>query len=213
MEDIIKRELALQEARKMGLDKDPEVIDRMNTILYHAVLNKKLGADFEKIQVSDSDAKSFYSNNPEVRTSHIFINLRPGAPAADVAKANNRIQSIEKELRKGTMSFAEVAQKYSDGVAAPTGGDIDWHTYNELDPTYYHTALKLSVNGSPSSVIKTQFGLHIIKLTGKRSWEEADQAKIKRLLIDEKKNQIFEKYVGGLKNQAKVVIRAELIKD
>ncbi len=213
LEDIIKRELALQEAKKMGLDKDPDVVDRMNTILYHAVLNKKLGSEFEKIQVSDSDAKSFYNQNPEIRTSHIFVNLRAGAPATETQKANDKIKNIEKELRKGNMSFAEIAQKFSEGVAAPTGGDIDWHTHNELDPTYYQTALKLSVNGSPSAIVRTQFGLHIIKLTGKRSWDDTDQAKIKRLLIDERKNQIFEKYVGGLKNQAKVVVHSELLKD
>ena len=49
LDDLIKRELGIQEAKKMGLDKDPDVQDRMNTVLYHSLLEKKLNKDFEKI--------------------------------------------------------------------------------------------------------------------------------------------------------------------
>src|SRR5689334_9211877 len=42
LDDLIKRELGIQQAKKEGLDKDPEVIDRMNTVLYHALLDKNL---------------------------------------------------------------------------------------------------------------------------------------------------------------------------
>src|SRR5262245_59671809 len=71
LDDMIKRELGIQEARKMGLDKDPEVVDRMNTVLYHALLDKKLSKEFEAIHVSDDEAKDYYARNPELRTSHV----------------------------------------------------------------------------------------------------------------------------------------------
>src|SRR6185295_14474738 len=83
LEDLIKRELGIQEARKMGLDRDPEVIERMNTVLYHALLDKKLSKDFEKIHISDGDAKDYYSKYPELRTSHIFVQVPPDAKPED----------------------------------------------------------------------------------------------------------------------------------
>src|SRR3954468_7701454 len=49
LDDLIKRELGVQEAKRLGLDNDPEVIDRINTVLYHALLDKKLSKDFEGI--------------------------------------------------------------------------------------------------------------------------------------------------------------------
>src|SRR6185437_10833825 len=95
LDGLIKRELGIQEAKKEGLDKDPEVIERMNTVLYHALLDKKLSKQFEEIHVSDSEAKDFYSKNPEIRTSHIFIAVPANASRADDEKALARIKEIE----------------------------------------------------------------------------------------------------------------------
>src|SRR4051812_20291432 len=59
LDDLVKRELGIQEAKRDGLDKDPDIIDRMNTVLYHALLDKKLSKDFETIHVTDDEAKSY----------------------------------------------------------------------------------------------------------------------------------------------------------
>jgi peptidyl-prolyl cis-trans isomerase C len=214
LDDLIKRELGIQEAKKMGLDKDPEVVDRMNTVLYHALLDKKLSKEFEKIQISDDEAKSYYSKNPEIRTSNIFVALRPDAPADQVKKARDKIQRIRDEhLRPGKMSFAEVAQRFSEGPAAPMGGDIDYQTRDKLDPSYYDAAVKLGKPGAVSDIVRSQFGFHIIKLTAVRPWEEADRAQVKRMLFDERRAQIFEKYMGQLRSASKVSVKAELLKE
>jgi peptidyl-prolyl cis-trans isomerase C/peptidyl-prolyl cis-trans isomerase D len=214
LDDLIKRELGIQEARKAGLDKDPDVIDRMNTVLYHALLDRKLSKDFEGIHIEDSEAKSFYGKNPEIRTSHIFVAARPDATDAEKSKAMAKIKDIQdKQLKGSQMSFAEVAQRFSEGVAAPMGGDIDYQTKDKLDPTYYETAIKLGSPGKVSGIVQSQFGYHIIKLTAIRPWEEADKAQVKRLLFEEKRSQIFEKYMTQLRGQAKVSVKNELIRD
>ena len=214
LDDLIKRELGIQEAKRLGLDKDAEVIDRMNTVLYHAVLDKALNKEFEAIHISDSEAKDFYAKNPEIRTSHIFVGVRPDASKDDEKKAHIRIEKIQNEaLKDGKMSFAEVAQRYSEGVAAPMGGDIDYQTRDKLDPNYYETALKLKSPGKVSGVIRTQFGFHIIKLTAIRSWEEVDKAQVKRLLFDAKRAEIFEKYMAQLRKAARVTVNNDQLKD
>lgn len=214
LDDMIKRELAIQEAKKMGLDRDPEVIDRMNTVLYHALVDKKLSKDFEEIKVSDDEAKAYYSKYPEIRTSHIFIAVRPDAPAAEVAKARERIQKIQKEqLAPGKMSFAEVAQRFSEGVAAPVGGDIDYQGRDKLDPAYYEAALKLKTPGKVSDIVRSQFGFHIIRLTATRPWDEVDKTIVKRMVFDERRNTVFERYMDGLRKQAKVTVKDTLLKD
>src|SRR5687768_16578508 len=38
LNDLIKRELGIQEANKLGLQKDPDVQDKINTVLYNALL-------------------------------------------------------------------------------------------------------------------------------------------------------------------------------
>jgi parvulin-like peptidyl-prolyl isomerase len=211
LDEIIKRELGIQEAKKDGLDKDPEVIDRMNTVLYQALLDKKLNKQFDAINVTDSEAESYYEKNPEIRTSHIFIAVRPDATKEEAQKAFNKIRDIQsKDLAPGKMSFAEVAQKFSEGVAAPNGGDIDYQTRDKLDPAYYAAALKLGMN-QVSGIIRSQFGYHIIKLTGKKSWEDVDHPTVKRAVFDQERQAIFERYMAQLRNQGKVTVHAELL--
>ncbi len=214
LDDLIKRELGIQEARRLKLDKDPEVIERMNTVLYHAVLDKVLSKQFETISSTDAEAKAFYAKNPEVRTSHIFVAVRPEANQEEDKAAFQKIKKIQDEaLKDGKMGFAEAAQRYSEGVAAPMGGDLDYQTRDKLDPTYYETALKLKSPGKVSGIIRSQFGYHIVKLTAIRSWEETDKAQVKRMLFDEKRSQIFEKYMAQLKKQYKVSVKPDLVKN
>ncbi|MBL7715893.1 MAG: peptidylprolyl isomerase [Bdellovibrionales bacterium] len=214
LEELIKRELAIQEAKKMNLDKDPEIIDRMNTVLFQAFVERKLAKELEKIQVSESDAKEFYKKNPEIRTSHIWVPISPDAPEAEQKKAMEKIKNIQdKYLKPGKMSFAEVAQRESSGPAAPMGGDIDYQTKDRLDPAYYAEALRLGSPGKVGGIIRTPFGFHIIKVTAIRPWEEADKGLARRLLIEEKKTQSYEKLMADLRKQAKVSVKSELIRD
>ncbi len=214
LDDLIKRELGVQEAKRMGLDKDQDVVDRINTVLYHALLEKKLAKDFEQIKISDDEAKSFYSKNPELRTSNIFVAVRPDASPEEVKRAQEKIRKIQSEqLKPGKMSFAEVAQRFSEGPAAPMGGDIDYQTRDKLDPAYYETAVSLKSPGRVSDIIRTQFGFHIIKLTAVRLWDDVDRGQVKRQIFDERRAQLFEKYMTQLKSQAKVSTHPELLKD
>ena len=103
LDDLIKRELGIQEALKMGLDRDPDIVDRMNTVLYYAFLDKKLSKEFEGIHITDDEAKDFYSKNPEVRTSHIFVALAPTASKDDEQKA---FKKIREQVYPGLNGFA-----------------------------------------------------------------------------------------------------------
>jgi len=195
LEDLIKRELGVQEAKKMKLEQDPEVQEEMNTVLYQALLRKQLAKDFEKIQITDSDAKDFYTKSPDLRTSHIFVALSPNATKEDDAAALKRIKEIQdKELKSGK-SFSEVAQRSSEGVAAPMGGDIDYQSKSQLDPSYYSAALNLRTPGKVSGIVRSQFGYHIIKLTAVRPWSEVDPSAVKQVLFNERKQNLFDKYM------------------
>lgn len=211
LEDMIRRELGIQEAKRLGLEKDPEVIDRINTVIYHALLEKQLASKFEKIQVTDSQAESFYKKYPEIRTSHIFVAVAPNG--SNDGEAKKQIQEIyDKYVRPGKMGFAEIAQRFSEGVAAPMGGDMDYQTRDKLDSAYYDAALRLKT-GQVSNLVRTRFGYHIIKLTAIRTWKDVDRPSIKRLVIEEQRQKLFEAYIGGLRGKAKVQLNLSLLKN
>lgn len=216
LEDMIKREVGIQEAKKIGLDKNPDVIERMNTVLYHSLIDSKLSGRFEEIQITDADAKDYYKKNPEVRTSHIFVQLRFDATQAQQKVAYDKIKKIQRiltdALKAGKKTFSEVAREHSEGIAAATGGDIDYQTKDKLDPTYYAAAVALKVGGT-GDVIRSQFGYHIIKLTAVKDFKDVDVGQYKRIIFDEKRAKIFDAYMDELKSKNKVVVHNDLLKD
>ena len=212
LEDLVKRELGIQEAKKLKLDQDPEVIEEINTVLYQAVLRKQLQAKFEKISITDTDARAWYNKNPEIRTSHIFVPLAPGASKEEEASAMKRIREIQdKELKSGK-SFAEVAQKFSEGVAVPMGGDIDYQGKAQLDPAYYDAALALKTPGKVSGIVRSQMGFHILKLTAIRPWGEVDPAAIRQDVFNERKQGLFDTYMKDLRAKAQITVKNDLVK-
>ena len=72
LERIIDEKLGANEARKKGLQNHPNIEPRVNALLAEAYLDSELGADLQKIHVTDQEAKRFYSKNPTVRIRHIF---------------------------------------------------------------------------------------------------------------------------------------------
>lgn len=213
LDELVNREAAVQEAKKMKLDQDPVVAERISNVLYFAVLEKKLGTEFEKITLSDAEAKNWYEKNPEIKTSHIFVALPPGANADDEKKATAKLNGILAEIRSGKTSFAEAAQKSSEDPSAAMGGDLDYRMKDRLDPVYYRAALKLGKLGDISSVIRTPFGMHIIRLTGKHNWSEVDRQHVKRLILDDRRQEIVSRYLNDLRQKAKVTINSAAIKE
>jgi hypothetical protein len=214
LDDLIKRDLGVQEAKKMGLDKDPAVIDRLNTVLFQALLEKKLAKDFSDVEASDQEARDYYASNPELRTSHIYVAVPLDAKPAVDKVAREKIQKIYNDhVRPGKESFAEIAQHFSDGPNAQNGGDLDYQTKDRMDPAYYQAAVALKTPGKVSGIVRSQFGYHIIKLTAIRSWDDTDRGLVKRMLVEQHRAEIFDKYMAELRNHSKVAVRTELIKD
>jgi len=182
-------------------------------VLYFAVLEKKLGSEFEKITLSDAEAKNWYEKNPEVRTSHIFVALPQDASSEDEKKASAKLNSIMSDIKLGKISFAEAAQKNSEDPSAAMGGDLDYRMKDRLDTSFYRAALKLGKSGDVSGIVRTPFGMHLIRLTGKHNWTEVDRQHVKRVILDDKRQEIVSHYLDGLRQKAKVTINSGVIKE
>jgi parvulin-like peptidyl-prolyl isomerase len=211
LEDLIRYEVGLQEADKRKLANDPIVQDRMRQELYKALIEKDLGEKIQKTPVSEKEIEAYYRKNPEIRTSHILIEVKPGANAAQVAEAKKRALEIYKEVRSSKRPFEELVKLYTDDpLSKQTGGDVGWQNRISLAPSYYDAALKLSV-GQISPVVETAFGFHIIKATGRRSFANADKRSLRAAVFDEKRRDTFNNYFERLKKNYKISTNKKLI--
>lgn len=212
LEDLIRYEVGLQEAEKRGLQKDPVVLDRMNQEMYKILLEKEIGPKIQKIQVSDKEMQTWYASNPELRTSHILIEYKQGATPQQVAEAKKRANEIYDEVKKSKRPFEELVKLYSDdALSKQAGGDIGWQSRVTLVPNYYDAAISMKV-GDVKGLVESQFGFHIIKLTGRRSFENANKRQIRAAVFDEKRKDIFNEYFDKLKKSYSIKENKSAIK-
>jgi peptidyl-prolyl cis-trans isomerase C/peptidyl-prolyl cis-trans isomerase D len=211
LEDLIRYEIGLQEAEKRGLEKDPVVQDRMRQELYKALLEKELGDKVQKTPVSQAEMESYYKKNPELRTSHILIEYKPGATGAQKDEAKKRAVEIWEEVKKSKRPFEELVKLYSDDpLSKPAGGDVGWQSRLTLVPSYYDAALAMKV-GEVRGLIETQYGYHIIKVTGRRSFDNANKYQIRMAVFDEKRRQTFNDYFDKIKKNYSIKTNLKLV--
>jgi len=104
---------------------------------------------------------NFRSKNQLVKASHILINLNPADP-----NDNKEAMEIYKQLKSGA-DFATLAKDLSqDPGSAVKGGDLGWFGKGQMVKEFEKTAFKGKV-GVVQKPVSSQFGWHIIKVTGK----------------------------------------------
>jgi len=124
------------------------------------------------IPVSKREVTAFYKSHQDslppkpasVNISHILVSVK----ASDAARnrAFEKLEEARKEI-EGGMDFGDAAKKFSEGPTGPLGGDLGMIKKSDLAEEYSKTAAELEV-GEISGIVETQFGLHLIKLLGKK---------------------------------------------
>ncbi|MGE3756181.1 MAG: peptidylprolyl isomerase [Pseudobdellovibrionaceae bacterium] len=212
LEDLIRFEIGVQEAEKRKLQNDPIVQERIRQEMYKGLVEKEIGKRVENIKVSDGDMKEFYKKNPELRSSHILIEYKPDATAAQKVAAKKRAEEIWAEVKASKRPFEELVKLYSDDpMSKQTGGDIGWQTRVTLFPAYYEALLATKV-GEMRALVETPFGYHIVKVTGRRTYENANKRQLRASVFDEKRRVIFNELFNKLKRQYSVKVNESLIK-
>lgn len=152
------------------------------------------------ITVSDEDLRKYYAENQsrytvaeERRASHILIKADKGAPAADRAKAKARAEELLTEVRKNPAGFAELARKNSqDEGSATRGGDLDFFARGAMVKPFEDAAYALK-QGEISNLVESDFGYHIIQLTGVRGGETKSFESVRAELESEVRRQQAQK--------------------
>ena len=174
-EQFVRMKLLEQEARRMGVDRDPRIAaqlaaDRTN-ILASAAADKLVAMP------TNQAVESYYKSNSgrfqTVAVSHILIAYaggtvppRSGETAPSEMEATNRALVIYRHLKEGA-DFAELARKMSDDVdSAERGGSLGSFPRGTLPQEIDAQVFKLQP-GQFSGPIPSRFGIHIFKVTAR----------------------------------------------
>ena len=132
-------------------------------------------AQLDKVQVTDAELQAFYDENadrfrhPEQRrASHILIRVSPDAPSAEREAARQKIDGILARAKAGEDFAALATASSQDPVSAAQGGDLGYFGRGQMVPAFEEAAFA-TPEGAISGVVETQFGYHILKVTGARA--------------------------------------------
>jgi|WetSurMetagenome_2_1015567.scaffolds.fasta_scaffold09720_3 parvulin-like peptidyl-prolyl isomerase len=119
----------------------------------------------------DKDIEQF--KQPEMAKLK-YVQFPKTASENDIADAKKEIFDIYAMVTSGT-NFDSAAVKYSqDPGSAPKGGDLGWFGEGRMVQEFYDATSKLAKIGDISAPFKSQFGWHIVKLTGKKMTKDKD---------------------------------------
>lgn len=162
LDRFINFKLKVLEARKQGTDTLSSFRQE-----YESYANQVAKPYLDNLNKEEALIQEAYERSKkEVRASHILIRKPKSAIPKDTLAAYQKIDSLRKLAQSGT-DFALLARKNSHDGSSQKGGDLGWFTaFSMIYP--FETASYTTQVGTVSPVIKTQFGYHIVKVTGQR---------------------------------------------
>jgi len=197
-DELINRELIMQEAAKTSIPKSPEVLAQLDLARQEIVLGAYVRDWVRKHPVGDAEVQKEYDRvkaqqgDREYRARHILV------------ETEDEAKSMIAALQKGG-KFEELAAKNSkDPGSKDRGGDLDWHAPGDFDRNFSEAMTKLEKGKYTETPVKTRFGYHVIQLDDVRSGRFPALAEVKPRIQQQLTQAKIEELVRGLRQKAKV---------
>lgn len=196
-EELINREILMQEADKQGLSNTPEVKAQLELARQSIVIRSLIGDFVKKHPVSDAEVKAEYdkfkaqAGDKEYHVRHILVETE------DQAKA------IIAKLKAGT-KFEDLAKQSKDPGSAANGGDLDWATPASFVKPFSDAMVALKKGEITETPVKTQFGYHVIRLDDVRAAKVPTIEEVKPQITEALQQRKLQAYQEDLRKKAKV---------
>lgn len=192
-----------EEATKKGLDKSPEVSERLELVRQSVLANAYVQDYMKTNQVSDEAVKAEYErikasmSGTEYKARHILVDKEADA------------KDIIAKLKKNASVFAKLAsEKSKDPGSKVKGGDLGWFDPSRMVPEFGAAVGKLEKGKFTTEPVRSQFGFHVILLEDSRPIEAPPLEQVKANLLPQLQQQSLKKQLDALKAKAKIDIVA-----
>ncbi len=197
-DEVIAREIFMQEAQKRGLDATDDFKAQIE-LARQTILIRELFADFQKKNpVTDADLKAEYdkfaaaNGGKEYKARHILVDKEEEA------------KKILEDLKKGG-KFEDIAKKQSkDPGSGANGGDLDWAAPGSYVPEFSNAMVKLAKGQTTTEAVKSQFGWHIIRVDDIREAQVPKFEELRPQIAQQMQQMKLQQFQDGLRKNAKV---------
>ena len=196
-EELIRRELVAQEAKKAGLEKKPDIVVQADAARQGVFIRAYIIEYVKKNPISDAELKAEYEaikaklGNTEYKARHILVKNEEDAKVIIV------------NLKKGA-KFEELAKQSIDPGSKDNGGDLGWASAGNFVKPFSDALTSLSKGKYTEASVKSEFGYHVILLEDSRPLNVPPFDEIKPRLAQQAQAQQINKMVDGLRAKAKI---------
>jgi peptidyl-prolyl cis-trans isomerase C len=200
VEELVQRELLIQDATAKKLDQSPEFVAHLN--------------DAKKALLSQSDLQNFIAANPvtEAEVKAEYDNKVAAEKGLEfkarhiLVKTEAEAQKVIAELDKGG-DFQKLANKLSlDGKEAQNGGDLGWFLAAQMVAPFSEAVAALENGKYTKTPVQTQFGYHVILREDSRTPTPPPLEAVKDQLMPFLQRQKVQGMIEGLRKAAKVEV-------
>ena len=197
-EDLIRREVIAQEAKRAGYEKKSDVQAEIDLLRQTILVQHYLRDWLSKHPVTDAETQAEYdraksqTGDKEYHARHILV------------ESEDQAKSIIAELKKGA-KFEDLAQQHSkDDGNKERGGDLGWNVPGVFDKVFSDAMVKLDNGQLTDTPVHTRFGYHVIRLDETRPVKFPQLAEVKARIQQQLSQRRIEQLVQELRGKAKV---------
>jgi len=197
-DQLITYEIMMQEAGKLGLTKQPEVVTQLEfarqTVLVRALLQDYV----KKNPVTDAEIKAEYDRYKGERGGKEYLARHILVKTEDEAKA------VIVKL-KGGAKFDDLAKQSSiDTSNKDKGGALDWAAPDGYVPEFGKALAALPKGATSDVPVKTEFGWHVIRVEDVRDAQFPPMEQVKPQIQEALQRQHIDKMLADLRAKAKI---------
>lgn len=196
-EELINREVLIQEADKQGLSTNADVKSQVEIARQSIVIRALVTEYLKKHPVTDAEIKAEYdrfkaqAGDKEYKARHILVEKE------DDAKA------IIAKLKAGS-KFEDLAKQSKDTGSAANGGDLDWASPASFVKEFSAALIALKKGETTDIPVKTQFGYHVIRLDDVRPAKVPTLEEVKPQIAESLQQKKLQAYQQELRSKAKI---------
>ncbi|MEW5596578.1 peptidylprolyl isomerase [Peribacillus frigoritolerans] len=203
--DVMVKSYGDEKSLKEQLEASGSSMDALKKDIVVYLQTKKLVEP--RITVTDDEISTYFEDNKDtfaqaeqVEASHILVEDEKTA------------KKVAKELAAGG-DFAKLAAEYStDTQTADNGGSLGYFGKGDMVEEFEDVAFDLDIN-KVSDPVKTEYGYHIIKVTGKKEAKKANledsKEVIKETLLSERLQEEYPVWLAEVKKDYDITNKLE----
>lgn len=220
VKQLVEDEVLAMEARRLGLDQDPEVVETAQRLMVQKLLAREVDAAVDRTPPTEAELKAFHAKNasryatPAMARGQVATLLVRTNRAEVLRHAIDAVQSAQ------TNRFEEVVKRYSDFAQERIGGGetgwlVEGQPSKKYPPELLRTLMTISQPGAVAEPLVTERAVYVVRLVEKRPGAvtpfEQVRPQVERDFLAARRQQAHDAFVARLRQGVEVRVEESVV--